>query len=321
MEKDIDRIIGRVLNGEASSDEICLFSQWLNEDGKNREEFGRLRSYWQADVALRHTVDRQMAVGKLCGRIKRKRRNRLLLLAVPVAAAMILLFGLSVSNFIRVQPEEELRYYTQIADDNRFETIFEDGTKVVLNKKSRLKYNSRFGKTNRVVELEGEAYFEVAGNESLPFVVETGGGANIQVLGTVFNVKARRESSLMKATLLEGVIRFRKDNQDVLLAPNQQLVFDHANQEVDVITVDAKESIAWVGGLSRYKGISFKDLMGEMQQEYETLIIIRNDKLKDPGMTVSASFEEGQSLEDILQVITRSIPIKWTKVNNAIYIE
>src|SRR5690606_34396534 len=80
-----------------------------------------------------------------------------------------------------------------------------DGTRVWLNAASTLKYPTRFDGKERVVELEGEAYFEVNRNR-IPFLVKTG-TQTIEVLGTQFNVSAYVDEKEIQTTLVAGSVR------------------------------------------------------------------------------------------------------------------
>ncbi|HEY6083230.1 MAG TPA: FecR domain-containing protein, partial [Chitinophagaceae bacterium] len=96
-----------------------------------------------------------------------------------------------------------------------------DGTKVWLNAASSLRYPTAFSGRERRVEITGEAYFEVMHNTNMPFIVENG-GAEIQVLGTHFDVNAYDDEAIMKVTLLEGSVRIIKGNSRQQLIPGQQ---------------------------------------------------------------------------------------------------
>ena len=70
MENRINHIIARVLSGESSSDDILSLSEWLNENEKNRDEFRRLKNYWDADVAFKHSVAPAFSADKLQERMR-----------------------------------------------------------------------------------------------------------------------------------------------------------------------------------------------------------------------------------------------------------
>lgn len=197
MENRINHIIARVLSGESSSDDILSLSEWLNENEKNRDEFRRLKNYWDADVAFKHSVAPAFSADKLQQKINVQRRQtarrQLWRNAIPLIAAACLLFIFSTALFLYNTNDRISEHYTLLTDEHTSNFTMEDGTIITLNKNSRLSYSDKYGKDSRNVKLEGEAYFEVAKDPSKPFQVEMN-GASITVLGTHFNVKADAES-------------------------------------------------------------------------------------------------------------------------------
>lgn len=322
MDINTDKLIGRILNGEASPEDTVRFREWLNVNPSNKEEFHFLNSYWQAEVALEEEHDSLVSFEKLNKKLKLKKQRRILLISFTAAATLALLFGFSRTRFLLNEPNEKaiVQHYTHITDNNRSEILFVDGTKVMLNKNSKLTYSNEYGKTDRKVELIGEAYFEVSKDTIVPFIVETG-ESSIHVLGTKFNVKALSESTLLTATLVEGSIRFETTNQEVRLLPDQEVTFDRTTQRISLRTVNTEESVAWKNGVIKYMHIPFVELINKLEAIHNTRIILERKELKNPEMTVSATFEEGQSIDDVLRVITKSIPIKWSKTDNTYHIK
>lgn len=142
----------------------------------------------------------------------------------------------------------------------------------------------------------------------------------IKVLGTIFNAKIDFESEKIVTTLIEGSVAFESADQKVKLYPNQQLIFNYNNSNIDIYEVDIEKEIAWKDGLIKYRKIAFHELVKELEKKFDTQIIIENNKLLGPLITVSGGFSEEQSLEEIMEVISRSLPIKWKKKNDIYYI-
>lgn len=324
MENKINYIIARVLSGESSSDDIISLSEWLNEDEKNREEFRRLKTYWDAEVAFNHYVSPSVSADKLLEDInikdKRTKRAQLWKRYVPLIAAATLLFFFSTAFFLYHTNNQVSEYYTLLTDEHKSDFAMEDGTVITLNKNSRLTYSDKFGKNTRDVKLEGEAYFEVAKDPDKPFQVEMN-GASITVLGTHFNVKADTESDNITATLVEGSIRFEGAEQKIVMTPHQQLTFNRSTKKVDVKHVDTEVFTSWKDGLLKYKSISIVELVEELKNVYQVQIQIDDEELMKPTVTVSGTFSREQSIEQILKVISRSLPIRWTNSNGVYYIQ
>ena len=311
----------RVLSGESSSDDILSLSEWLNENEKNRDEFRRLKNYWDADVAFKHSVAPALSADKLQQKINVQRRQtarrQLWRNAIPLIAAACLLFIFSTAFFLYNTKDRTSEYYTLLTDEHTSNFTLEDGTVITLNKSSRLSYSDKYGKDSRNVKLEGEAYFEVAKDSNKPFQVEMN-GASITVLGTHFNVKADAESDDITATLVEGSIRFEGAKQNIVMTPNQQLTFNRSTNKVDVKEIDTETFTAWKDGLLKYKSIPFIELIENLKDIYQVEIRIDDERLADPSITVSGTFDQKQSIEQILKVISCSLPVQWTN-NDGIY--
>jgi len=320
MEYKIDHIIARVLSGESSSEDILQLSDWLNADYKNKDEFRKLKSYWDAEVSFRNSVAPEITLKKLRDKItaaeRKKKLKQLLIVGLPIAACICLLITVSFLFYInsKVDPVE---YYTYISGNHKSEFTLTDGTKVILNKDGKLTYSSSFGDKCRTVQLEGEAFIEVTKDSTRVFEVKMD-QASIKVLGTKFNVKANPHENSIEATLVEGSIRFESETQKVLLNPNQQLKYNKQTAKIDINSVDTEFYTSWKYDVSKYKSLSLKNLVCDLEKKYKVKIEIINRKLED--VIVSGSFSNDQSIEDALEVISRSIPFEWDKKGNTYYV-
>jgi ferric-dicitrate binding protein FerR (iron transport regulator) len=320
----INQIIARVLSGEASSQDYFSLSNWLNENQKNRDEFVLLKNYWEAEVFFNLSSFPEVSAEKTFLEIKkrknqqnlRKIRQRIL----PLAAAVALLLTLSLSIYYLNREPLSSVYYTYISGDTKSEFYLEDSTKVILNKHSKLIYSDQYGKELRSVELEGEAYFEVVKNSILPFEVNFG-DAKISVLGTTFAAKGNRNGDRITAVLLSGSIRFESSEQQVTLLPNQQLMFSRSSNVIDVHYVDPSEETAWKDGVLRYKSVTFSQLIADLSEYYQVKVVIKNQALLDSSIIVSGSFDQKQPVEQVLKVVSKSLPIRFKQIKGIYYIE
>jgi transmembrane sensor len=147
-----------------------------------------------------------------------------------------------------------------------------DGTKVWVNANSRLNFPSRFAEKERRVELEGEAYFEVAKDASRPFYVKSK-GAEIKVLGTHFNVAAY--SNQATTTLLEGSVEVSKGNKKVRLVPGQRA--DIYDAVIDVQPADLHKELAWKNNIFYFKGDNIVKIAQQLQSWYDLEVSFSKD--------------------------------------------
>ncbi len=145
-----------------------------------------------------------------------------------------------------------------------------DGTKVWMNSASILRYPNFFVGNERKVEITGEAYFEVAKNDDMPFIVNVNSRANIKVLGTHFNVNAYEDESRIKTTLLEGSIKILSlsTNLELMINPGEQATLD-AQNNLNVETVDISESIAWKNGFFDFNNADIQTVMRSLARWYD----------------------------------------------------
>ena len=146
-----------------------------------------------------------------------------------------------------------------------------DGSKVWLNATSSIKFPGVFRSNIREVELNGEAYFEIAKKSAMPFRVKSN-GAQIEVIGTHFNVKAYGNEKLMKTTLVEGSIKITAGNFSHLLKPGQQAILTKGELKV-LDNVDIEEQVAWKNGLFLFKDTSIEDVMSQVASWYDLNVI------------------------------------------------
>lgn len=146
----------------------------------------------------------------------------------------------------------------------QYHLILADGTGVWLNAASSIKYPTAFRSDDRVVEVTGEAYFEIAKDKSHPFRVKTR-GADIEVLGTSFDVNGY--DAILKATLLTGSVRIAGHNQSLALKPGQQASVD------SVITInptpDMEQVMAWKNGFFKFDDEDLATVLTELSRWYD----------------------------------------------------
>lgn len=164
----------------------------------------------------------------------------------------------------------------------QYQLALPDGSKVWLNAASRLKYPAGFGGKERVVELQGEAYFEIARNPSMPFKVSLMGqpSAQVEVLGTHFNVKAYADEPAVRATLLEGAIKVHKGAAAALLQPGQQAWWN-SGTNIKVSSADLEETIAWKNGLFKFNDANIEEVMRQLSRWYDVDIVYVNGVPED----------------------------------------
>ncbi len=196
-----------------------------------------------------------------------------------------------------------------------------DQTEIVLNRYSSLTYPERFRGKDRKVQLQGEAYFEVSKDAAHPFKVEAG-AIIVQVLGTHFNVEAYPEDTQVKTTLLEGSVSVSligKAEESLILSPNESAIYNKDKKSLTLHTENnASEEIIWRNGTLLFKSIPLQEIVRQLSNAFHTDIRIEDADLQNYRMT--ATFSDGETLEEILSLLCRNQKFEYTKTNDIITI-
>lgn len=182
----------------------------------------------------------------------------------------------------------------------RAEVTLADGTHVWLNSRSTLRFPEQFSANARNVELDGEGYFSVQHNEESPFIVQTPKYA-IQVLGTEFNVKAYRNTSLFETALLKGSVKISSPNlkNGLQLKPNEIVSIE--NKLLKKSTINNNDYFKWKEGLFCFEDESIQNLIKKLELYYDTTIEIQRPSLLEHHYSGKFRIQDG--IEHVLRVL------------------
>lgn len=155
----------------------------------------------------------------------------------------------------------------------QYTIILSDGTKVMLNSASSMTFPTSFKAADRRVELNGEAYFEVAKDKNKRFRVISG-LQTVEVLGTHFNVNAYGDEKIIKTTLLEGAVKVFTAKKSVLIEPGEQAVLDKADENsIAKHLVNINKETSWINGIFSFEGDDLKSVMRQVARWYDVNVI------------------------------------------------
>lgn len=231
------------------------------------------------------------------------------------AAAALFLTGAATSELVTGKRQETV---LMASSENISSYTLPDGSKVWLNKNSWLAYNQKFGKRTRQVTLKGEGYFEVNRDERRPFIVKMQNNLDIKVLGTTFN--ACNYPSLNKAEVIlrSGSVQVSDNgrNEYVILKPNQKFTWNEGTAEIS--SVNAMNCCRWFEHRLVFDNVKLKDILENLSHKYQTEISLNVGNLADKHMSMTIRDE---SVEDILDILTTLLPIRWRYQGAEIIIE
>jgi len=148
-----------------------------------------------------------------------------------------------------------------------------DGTQVWLNSESSIRYPTVFNGKERRVEVTGEAYFSVSRNNKMPFIVNVDRQADIQVLGTEFNVNSYANEASINTTLLEGSVRVKANKLSQILTPGQQAQVGQDKKIRLVKDVDIDKVIAWKNGYFNFNDADLHEIMRQLERWYDIEVV------------------------------------------------
>jgi transmembrane sensor len=196
----------------------------------------------------------------------------------------------------------------------QYHIVLPDGSDVWLNAASSISYPTIFNGKTRRVEITGEAYFEVTKNAAMPFIVKSP-RAEVDVLGTHFNIMAYADEDVMKTTLLEGAVKIIANGSSGILKPGQQAVLN--NKDELSINNDADDEIAWKNGLFQFRGADIRSIMRQAARWYNVDVVFEG---KVPVKQYTGRISRNVKASALLNML------KYTGVNaiiegNSIYIK
>lgn len=294
-------ILYRYFEGLASLQEEQQIKQWLEEDKANMDFLKEERVSF--DALLLNAPD---ALNK-----RRKKRNQSALIKMQSVAAIVLLcIATGIYLFIGAQKNTEVAYNTiSVPVGQHIDLVLADQTKVWLNSNTTFKYPTKFSKKDRVIYLDGEAYFEVAENKRKPFIVQTLQG-DVHVTGTHFNVEAYSCFNQFETSLFEGGVDIYRNNTKMAsLHPNQKSVLK--NNILSVVPITDPDEYLWKEGLIVFNNKKLEDILIELEKYFDIHIQINMSNI--PSHTYTGKFRQSDGIDYALKVLQKSINFSYKR--------
>lgn len=250
------------------------------------------------------------------------RHNQLYRIVAILAVAFMLAFSLQYVSKPKVTLLSEIpvEYQEHIAPPGvKSNLTLRDGSKVVLNSGSSLRYVKNFESHQREVELIGEAFFEVIKDPNRPFIVKTG-QVSTQVLGTSFNVKAF-ENEVLEVSLLTGLVEVSVDlevPQSVNLVPGEAIRFKSESQNIQKGGFDPERVLAWTQKTIVFENTQMAEIKRVLENWYGVEIQFLNNPARD--LEISARFND-QTLKEVLEGLSYSARFDYEIENEKVFLK
>jgi len=341
MSLQIDwRIIDRHLAGDATPADDAALARWLTADPRHAELLNELRAAasegtdaarWNVDAAwsaLRQRTESSRPTRAIPLRARdaaqpRRVASRVarnvtgIAAACAAAVALVVVWG---SKQDRHSPTTRGESHEIVAaNGQQTRATLRDGSRVVLNAGSRLRYDDSFGTTSRDVDLVGEGYFEVVHDSTRPFRVHARDGV-AEDLGTRFVVRAYAEVPHIEVVVAEGRVALSHDTPDAprsSLTPGQLGRVESDGSVTVQSDADLDDWTGWTRGALSLDGLSLGDAALEISRRFDVHVVVPESALAQ--RRVSARFHD-ESLSQVLDALDAALGARWTRDGQTITI-
>lgn len=321
-------LLDRFMRGETLPEEEQQLLVWFREIDSREDILAFYRQRWHESATKEMSEEQQLRIldqirarmnedKSLPVRSDLKRNMRWLVRWGQYAAVVILCIAIGITShlYIRHSMVGINEYLVEAEKGQRASVTLPDGTRVWLNSHTQISYNSKYGVEDRVVDLRGEAYFEVAKDKEHRFIVKAG-GLDVEALGTSFNVKAYEEDNDVVATLFSGSIRAVVGDYSVVLSPEQQVCF---NRKKEKLKVDNPENVAyasmWKDNELAFKGETLDEIALRLNRLYNVQIVFKSEKIRRYRFS---GVIKNNSLDNVFEIISLTSPIMYESQGDTI---
>lgn len=245
---------------------------------------------------------------------------------MAAAAAILILIGLTVlyrsAIHNLISPVHQIQWSSN-ANQHR-QVKLPDGTRVWLSPATKISYPDRFSEEQRIVKLEGEAFFEVIHDVKYPFIVQSGKLKTV-VLGTSFNISAYPKATSADVTVVSGkvgvILKNGTQTQQQIAVANQRASYNASTGALlKEDYPDAAKYLDQRNGLFVFKGVALKTVCSEIELQYGIHIIISaNLSNKDPRFY--GRFNTTEPIHKTLNKLSMVMETKWNNKGNVYYLQ
>ncbi len=303
-----DTLLTKFLLGEATFAEKEAVAEWLEESEENKVYFESFATIWQnstTDETKR--ANPNVAWQKMEQQLDGPKYKIILPYLGAIAAILIIAF------FILSPEKSDITTFTAQNQDQK--EVLPDGTEVVLTNSSRLDYFFDTGKNTRTANLKGKAFFHVKRDTTQKFIVETLYG-RIEVLGTQFNVSVVKKEGVY-VDVLSGIVKLSNENSNFMVLRKGESGFMPASEYQIEKTVQKPAEFFNINRTLIFSNMPLKDVFENLEECYSTKII--TDNQVNTNSLFTSQFKDG-SINEILNVITKTYGLEFKELNNGYYI-
>lgn len=302
MEQNIIyRIIRGYLPERFPSDIEEKTQKWIIKEKDTEAKVQASLAYWNEleQTAATETLNALKRVNRRITETK-TRRFSFYRKITRIAAVLIPLF-IFAGGYLYYASTTNKLIEVSVAYGDRKHLVLPDSSEIWLNAGTVFKYPKDFAQKERLVYLNGEAYFTVKRDAARPFIVKAS-QMSVKVLGTSFNVKAYPDDERISTTLTSGKVEVNTPSQSPrILRPNEQLTYNRKTSQLSLAEIPADNTDSWVAGKLIFTNASFPEIRQTLERRYNVVINNRIPLSETTRYTVR--FLQNEGIEDVLNVL------------------
>ncbi len=307
-----EEILSRYIAGECSQDEEIEVEELLESSAGAKSEYEELLKIRNAAQPEIIKQDAEAAWSRFAAAAGIEDDNKSASQTTFVVnrylryAAVILIFLLPIFYFSGLFSDPEIKMISLVVEAGDRQSItLNDGTKITLDAGSSLKYPEQF-ESGRLVELNGEAYFEVAKNPDKPFIVIANQG-EVKVLGTKFNIRSWKDINRVQLTVTEGKVSFANTSSKenvVYLTTGQYSSIEGGSYPADPVNVEADRALGWLKNEKYFEDVSLSEVIAQFERWYKIDIRLSDKSALNDNVTINLKNKSYKENLELLSLVT-----------------
>ncbi|MFY0653487.1 MAG: FecR domain-containing protein [Cyclobacteriaceae bacterium] len=309
MNKTIDDLIVKSLVEEVSQEDQEVLDKWIGSNPRNRKIYSELKGYWQLnekDYQIKDEVWQSIkeSADDFNNTVKVKRRRFNPFLSIAAAFLVVATSTALIFSFLKSENSAEQQISMikkKCPTGSKLIVRLPDGSHATLNSNSFIEYPSQFEGELRLINLKGEAFFDVIPNPSKPFVVKTK-ALNTTVLGTSFNVRAYHSEHKTKVAVASGKVKVELTESEqpihFVLNPSEMSIFNKTQGSFEKTKFDQLSELGWKDGIIYFNKTSFGEVKNILEKWYGVKIEV--DGNINESFHYTATYNN-QPLESVLE--------------------
>ncbi|UCH61922.1 MAG: FecR domain-containing protein [Fidelibacterota bacterium] len=325
-------MLARYLAGECTAPEKTQVEAWMDSDPENRLLFEQMQVVWETQEQVQEDIDVRQLWLQVAVRAGLHEESRLKRIAdrlrdllgkvtdewwlVPSATpalryatigVLVVVMALLVTRWTGWFPWDSgtpQLTSIEIPQGERSQIAFSDGSTVVLDAGTILRYPQKFARDTREVFLDGEGFFEVAADSRKPFIVHAS-DALVQVLGTKFNVRAWEPDQRVQVAVSEGQVSLRpmssSSAKGVIINKGEGSIMPVNGQPTEPVEVDIDEKLGWMQNEAVFRDVTLREVLFQIERWYNLKFELAVPSIAEERVTLHL---RSHSVDDVLELIS-----------------